>query len=298
MEPIPIYARVLGMLLGVVAVPVLGFGVLAGTISAVVTTAHVHRTTAYAVGDAPRLRLDVQYSDVVIEAGVDGRIVVNDDLTAGSITRAAAAWAVNQARVSISHEANGVSVRTTGSLNPVLAVRWSREIQVQVPARTDLDIASVGNLAVSRVDGNMRFRAASAFGTHANTTLQHVSLRGSSIIDRGSGVVRLDDVIVSGSTSLRSGAGRIVFAGSLAPGGNSLNIDAGGPSNVSITLPHPTDARAVVATNMGSLNADPIWHFTPAKGRLTRTWSADLSQTPSGSINVTTDGGNINFAAR
>ena len=298
MEPIPIYARVLGVLLGVVAVPMLGFGILAGTISAVVTTAHVHRTTAYAVGDAPRLRLDVQYSDVVIEAGLDGRIVVNDDLTAGSITRAAAAWAVNQARVTISHEANAVFVQTTGSLNPVLAVRWSREIQVQVPARTDLDIASLGNLAVSRVDGNMRIRAASGSGMDANTTLRHVSLRGSSIIDRGSGDIRLDDVTVSGSTSLKSEAGGIVFAGSLAPGSNSLNIDAGGPHNVSITLPHPTDARAVVATSRGNLNADPIWHFKPARGALTRTWSADLSQTPSGSISVTTDGGNINFAAR
>lgn len=142
MEPIPAYARVLGTLLGVLAVPMLGFGVLAGTISALVTTAHVHRTTTYAVADAPRLRLDVQYSHVVIEAGADGRIVVDDDHTAGSITRAAAGWAVNQARVSISHEANGVSVRATGSLNPVLAVNWSRELRVHVPARTDLDVTS------------------------------------------------------------------------------------------------------------------------------------------------------------
>lgn len=103
---------------------------------------------------------------------------------------------------------------------------------------------------------------------------------------------------VSGTTNLKSQVGGIVFAGSLAPGGNSLNIDAGGPSNVTITLPHPTDARAVVASNSGNLNADPIWQFTPARGALTRTWSADLSRTPSGSISVTTDGGNINFAAR
>jgi hypothetical protein len=293
MEPIPAYARVLGTLLGVLAVPMLGFGVLAGTISALVTTAHVHRTTTYAVADAPRLRLDVQYGHVVIDAGADGRIVVDDDHTAGSITRAAAGWAVNQARVSISQEANGVSVRTTGSLNPVLAVNWSRELRVQVPARTDLDVTSLGSLVVSGVDGNVLIR-----GRYANTTLRHVSLRGSSIIDGGIGAVRLDDVTVSGTTNLKSQVGGIVFAGSLAPGGNSLNIDAGGPSNVTITLPHPTDARAVVASNRGNLNADPIWQFTPARGALTRTWSADLSRTSSGSISVTTDGGNINFAAR
>src|SRR5215831_11363808 len=138
MERIPAYARVFGVLLAVVSVPILGFGVLAVTLSGVVTTAHVHRTTTYAVGDAPRLRLDVQYSDIVIEAGADGRIVVDDDHTAGSITRAAAASAVNQARVSVSQEANGVSVRMTASLDHDMAVNWSRHLRVQVPARTDI----------------------------------------------------------------------------------------------------------------------------------------------------------------
>jgi len=289
MERIPAYARVLGVLLAVVTVPILGFGVLAGTLSAVVTTAHMHRTTAYAVGDTPRLRLDVQYSDVVVEAGADGRIVVDDDHTAGSITRAAAAWAVNQAQVSISREPNGVSVRMTGSLDPGMAVKWSRDLRVQVPARTDLEVTSLGNLAVSRVDGNVLIR-----GRYGNTTLRHVSLRGTSIIDGGTGQVRLDDVTVSGSTSLKSDAD-IVFGGSLVPGGTSLNIEAAGPSNVSITLPYPTDARAVVASSRGNLNADPIWDFTTARSALMRTWSADLGPNPTGSIRVTTHEGKISF---
>lgn len=292
MERIPAYARVLGVLLAVVTVPILGFGVLAGTLSAVVTTAHMHRTATYAVGDAPRLRLDVQYSDVIIEAGADGRIVVDDDHTAGAITRAAAAWAVNQAQVSISREPDGVSVRMTGSFDPGMAVKWSRDLRVQVPARTDLEVTSLGNLAVSRVDGNALIR-----GRYGTTTLRHVSLRGTSIIDGGTGNVRLDDVTVSGSTSLKSGAD-IVFAGSLAPGGTSLNIEASGWSNVSITLPYPTDARAIVASNRGNLNADSIWYFTTARGALMRTWSADLSPNPTGSIRVTTDEGKINFWAR
>ena len=292
MERIPAYARVLGVLLAVVTVPILGFGVLAVTLSGVVTTAHVHRTTTYPVGDAPRLRIDVQYSDVVIEAGADGRIVIDDDHTAGSITRAAAASAVNQARVSISQEANGLSVRMTGSPDHGMALNWSRHLRVQVPARTDLEVMSLGNLTISRVDGNVLIRSRDGY-----TRLQHVSMRGTSIIDGGSGHVRLDDVTVSGSTSLKSEAD-IVFAGSLAPGGTSLNIEAGGTSNVSITLPHPTDARAVVASNTGNLNADSIWDFTTARSALTRTWSADLSPNPTGSIRVTTDEGKINFWAR
>jgi len=292
MEPIPAYTRLLGTLLGVVAVPVLGFSVLAGILSAVVITAHVHRTTTYAVGDAPRLLMDVQYGDVVIEAGADRRIVVDDQHTAGSITRAAAGWAVDQTQVNVSHQADEVFVRETGSFSPVLVISRSAHLRVQVPARTDLDITAVGNLAVSGVEGNVCIQ-----GRYAKTALRHVSLRGSSTIDGGIGNVHLDDVTVSATTSLTAQAGDIVFAGSLAPGGASLNIDASGSSNVSITLPHPTDARAVVATNRGNLNADSIWHFTTVRGALMRTWSADLSPNPTGRISVTADEGNINFWA-
>jgi len=291
MEPIPVYARVLGTFLGIVAVPVLVFGVLAGTSSVLATTAQVQRTTTYDVGDAPVLRLDVQHSDVVVEAGADGRIVVDYEHSASSITRAAAGWAVNQTRVSMSHEANEVSVRETSSLNPIVPLNRSAELRVQVPARTDLDITCFGNLTVGRLDGNVRIRG------RKGTTLRHVLLRNSSTVDGGPGTVQLDDVTVSGTASVKSRAGDILFSGSLAPGRNALNIDAGRQSNVSITLPHPTDARAIVATSTGNLNADPIWHFNPTRGPLTSTWSADLSANPSSAINVTTDQGNISFRA-
>lgn len=173
MDPIPVYARVLGTFLGIVAVPMLVFGVLAGTSSVLATTAQVHRTATYDVGDAPLLRLDVQHGDVVVEAGADGRIVVDYEHSASSITRAAAGWAVNQARVSISHEANDVSVQETSSLNPIVPLNRSAELRVQVPARTDLDITCFGNLTVGRLDGNFRIRG------RQGTTLRHVSLRNS-----------------------------------------------------------------------------------------------------------------------
>lgn len=296
MERIPVYARVLGTLLAVVTVPVLVLGVLAATVSALVTTAHVHRATAYPVGDAPRLRLDVRYSDVIIEAGADGRITVDEDQTAGSITRATAGWAVNQTRVSFSRQDNGVLVRTIGALNPGLVLKWSGVLRVQVPPRTDLDVTCLGDLTVSGVDGNVRIQPAS--GSGAKTTLRHVALRGNSTVDGGTGSIRLDDVTVSGTATVKSHAGDVVFVGSLLPGGNSLNVIGGGQSGVSITLPHPTDARAVVATNSGHLNADPIWHFATARGPQTKTWSADLSPKPSGSITVTTDAGNVDFGTR
>src|SRR5262249_36500162 len=140
-----------------------------------------------------------------------------------------------------------------------------------------------------RLDGNFRIRG------RQGTTLRHVSLRNSSTIDGGPGTVQLDDVTVSGTASVKSRAGDILFSGSLAPGPNALNIDAGRQSNVSLALPDPTDARAIVATSTGNLKADPIWHFSRTGGPLTSTWSADLSANPSSAINVTTDQGNISF---
>lgn len=296
MEPLPAYARVLGTLLAIIAVPGLVVAVLAGTVSAAVTTAHVHRVTAYAVGDSPRVRLDVRYAEVFVEVGDSGRIVVDDSHGAGSITRAGASTAASQTQVSVSRQGNEVSVTETSPLFGLVTLNRSARLTVYVPVHTDLDVASVGLVTVAGVDGNMQIH-----NSYARTSLHHVSIRGNSIIDGGFGDVELEDATVSGSVTLRSTIGDVLFAGSLASGPTTLNVEAAGNSRVSITLPYPTDARATITTIAGRLNANPIWHFTavpsgnPSRQTL---WTADLGSNPSGGVHVTTERGNIDFSAR
>lgn len=293
MEPVPVYVRVVGSLLAVVAVLILGFSLLAGTVSAAAIVASVHKTTPYAVGDAPRLHLDVQYGPVIVEAGRDGRIVVDDQRSAGFITRAGAGAAASQAQVSISHQAKEVSIRETTPLVQGASINRSALLRVQVPAHTNLDITSLDAVTVTGVEGNMKIRSA-----YARTAVTHATLRGDSTIDGGFGNVNLDDVTVSGTATLKSALGNVVFAGSLLPGGTTLSIDAGRFNKVSITLPHPTDARATVTTRLGNLHANPVWHFSSVQSRSNRSWTADLGPNPSGTVNVTADAGNVDFGAR
>jgi len=186
-----------------------------------------------------------------------------------------------------------VAVRETNPIFQLVSLSRSAQVTLQVPAHTDLDITSLGTVVVTGIDGNVRIQ-----GSYGNTTLSHVSLRGESTIEGGNGNVHLDDVTVAGNTSLKSTVGDLAFSGSLTPGGTNLRIEAGRFSNVSITLPHPTDARATVATRTGNLNPDPIWHFSPVQSGSSRSWTADLGSNPTGAVDVTTDRGNIDFGAR
>ena len=292
-EHIPAYARAIGTMLALVAFLVLAFCLVLTTAGAAVTIATVHNTATYTVGTAPRIRVDLQYGALIVEEGRDGRVVVDDHRSAGSITRAAAGATANQTHVSINQQADQVDIRETNPTFQIVSLGRSAQLRLQVPAHTDLDITSLGNVTVSGIDGNLRIQ-----DSYGNTTLSHVSLRGDSTIDGGTGSVHLDNVTLSGNASLKSAVGDLAFTGSLTPGGTNLGISAGRFSAVSITLPHPTDARATVATRTGNLNPDPIWHFSPVQSGSSRAWTADLGPNPTGTVNVTTEGGNIDFGAR
>jgi hypothetical protein len=293
MEPIPAYARVLGTILAVIAVPGVIATVLAGTVNAAMTTAHIHRVTTYTVGDSPRLSLDVRYGEVFVEVGDNGRIVVDDSHSASSITRAGASAAASQTQVRVSRQGNQVSVTETSPLFALATLNRSARLTVYVPVHTDLDVASVGLVTVAGVDGNIQIH-----NSYVRTVLHHVSIRGNSTIDGGFGDVELEDATVSGSLTLRSTNGDLLFAGSMAPGATTLNVQASDNGRVSIVLPYPTDARATITTSDGRLSADPIWRFNANPSGLARSWTADLGANPSGAVNVTTWRGNIEFGAR
>jgi Putative adhesin len=292
MEPIPMYVRVLGIVLAAVASPLLVASVCAGTLRAAQINAEIHRTASYSVGTTPKLHVEAQFGKVVIERGEPGRIDVVDDHGTASITRAAAGSLTAQISVTVSQHADLLEVRQFSPIyQPTQLNRYST-LTVRVPAQTDLEVSCLGDVDVQGVDGNVRIST-----TVGHAVLRNSSLRGPSTITTRLGDIRAETVSVSGSAKLSTGTGSIVFNGALAPGSSSLDISSG-HGDVEVTLPYKTDARASVASQEGNLHSDPVWHFTAEEGVSPRRWVADLIPNPTGSIHVTTSWGDIKFSAR
>lgn len=291
MEPIPMYVRVLGILLAAIASPLLVASVFAGTLSAARINADIHRTASYPVATAPKLHVEAQFGKVVIERGEPGRIDVVDDHGTASITRAAAGSLAAQMNVTISQHGDVLEVRQFSPIfQPAQLNRYST-LTVRVPAQTDLEVSCLGDVDVQGVDGNARIST-----NVGHATLRNSSLRGSSTVTSRFGNIHAEAVSVAGSAKFSTGAG-IVFNGALAPGGTNLDISSGA-GGVAVTLPYQTDARASVASQSGNLHSDPVWHFTAEQGVSPRHWVADLGPSPTGTIHVTTSFDDIKFSAR
>jgi hypothetical protein len=289
-EPIPGWTRVIGGVVavgtGLVAIPM----IVLGTASLASTIAQVQRTTTFIVGAAPRLQVDTQVG-VAIEAGRDGRIVVEDQRSAGSITRAAAAAALKQMAVDVSRQGDLVVVRQAASPALPTLLERSSLITIQVPAHTDLDVNALGDSRIQGIDGAVHLTSPGTLEVRDST------LQGTSTVSAPVGQVDLTNVTVAGSTTVKTTLGGITFAGRLAPGGSSLDIEdqAGG---VSVVLPRPTDARAVIITQSGQFRADGTWLFTPDEVTAPRRWTADLGPNPTGTVTVRTGLGSVEFGSR
>lgn len=292
MEPIPLYVRVLGILLAAIVSPLLVASVFAGTLRAAQINAEIHRTASYSVGATPKLHVEAQFGKVLIERGEPGRIDVVDDHGTASITRAAAGSLAAQINVTVSQHADVLEVRQFSPIYQPTQLNRYATLTVRVPAQTDLEVSCLGDVDVQGVDGNARI---STKVGHA--AVRNSSLRGASTIAVGFGDIRAEAVNVSGNTMLSTGTGSIVFNGALAPGGTRLDMSSGA-GGVEIILPYQTDARATVASEEGNLHSDPVWHFTAEQGVSPRRWVADLVPSPTGSIKVTTSFGDVKLSAR
>jgi hypothetical protein len=292
MQPVRTYARVIGIATAALSAPLAVLLVAAVTLGMAGTTATIHRTTSFAVGGPARLTLDVRFGSVLVEGGAPGRITVEDLRSASAVTRAGAGAAVVQTQLTLEQQGDEVRVRETSPLLSAPETSRSGSLTIRVPARTELDLTCLGDLEVDGVDGRLRVA-----GGGGDVTLRNVTLRGESRVDDAVGGVRLLRSTVAGSTVVTSRLGTVTFDGTLAPGGSSLSI-LGGGGDVTVALPHPTDARAAVATQVGELDADPVWHFAPDQLGTPRRWTANLGPNPTGSVYVATNLGNINFTVR
>src|SRR5262249_13465604 len=134
------------------------------------------------------------------------------------------------------------------------ALRRTSSITIHVPAHTDVDVNDVTRLEIQGIDGNVRVQG------NGSADLRDVVLRGASTFDAPIAALTMTNVTIAGAATITKAAGDVSFSGSLAPGGSSLDIDSR-TGDVTVKLPHPTDARAAISTQVGELGADPSWHF-------------------------------------
>ena len=291
MAPVPVWAKALALVVAATTAPVMALLVLATGLTIASTSATVHRTTTFDVGAAPRLQVDSRFVHVTIEAGPDGRIVVDHRESAGSLTRAGAAAALGQTAVHATRQGDLVTVGETAGPYRLFALSRDSTITIRVPVHTDLDLAP-GALDVRGIDGTVQVR-----GSVGSVTRRQVTLRGASTLVPNAGDRDMRDVRVAGSAVVRTGTGHVRFDGTLAPGGSSLDVDTT-RGDVRIALPRPTDARAAVATQLGELHADPAWGFLPDSAESPRRWTADLGPDPTGTVTVRAALGSVEFTVR
>src|SRR2546421_4401780 len=118
---VPIWAKVLAVLVGAATAPLTALLVAAGAVALAGTNADLHRVTSFAVGSAPRLQVDAEFGQVRIEAGQDGRVVVDDRQSADALTRAAAAAALERTAARTSRQGDLVVGRQQERRAPRLA---------------------------------------------------------------------------------------------------------------------------------------------------------------------------------
>jgi len=290
-EPIPTWARVIGVVVaittGLIAIPT----VVLGAVSLASTVGQIQHTTAFDVGPLPRLQVHARFGTVAIEAGQEGRVVVHDRRSSGTITRAAATATLRQIAVDVSRQGDLVLVRQEGSPFTPPEVNRDSTITIEVPVRTDLTVDGIGTLRVQGIDGAVHVQG------YSQVDLTDTTLRGASTVDQPVGEVTLRNVTVAGSAVVTKTLGAVTFSGQLAPGGSSLDIEDH-TGDVTVVLPRPTDARAVVSTQVGNFRADGTWLFTPDQVVDPRHWTADLGPSPTGTITVRTSLGTVTFRSR
>jgi hypothetical protein len=290
-ERIPGWARFVAVAAGVVTMLLLVPMIALGAATVAATVGQIQRTISVDVGPAASLRVDAQFGSVAIEAGQDGRIVVQDRRAAGSITRAGAAAALAQMAVAVSQQGDQVLVRQHSPEFAAPTINRNSTITIQVPTRTDVTVANVGSARIQGIDG------AVAFQGPGSIELRDVTLRGTSTVNASIGDVTMTNVTVAGATTVTKTLGGLTFDGQLAPGGSSLDIkdDAG---DVKVTLPQPTDARAVVTAPPSDFHTNGSWLFTPDAVAAPRHWTADLGPNPTGTVTVLTYLGQVTFSSR
>jgi hypothetical protein len=264
--------------LGVALVLAAATGGVLGAMAITLATARASSTQTLRVGARPALVLRGATGDVEVVAGGEGEVRVEARRQARAISARQAAAVLAQTEVAISQEGDTVSVETHaagGAASGVSALgRESRvDLVVRVPAATEADVrVALGDLQVHGVEGPLR-----------------------ATVD--SGDAHLDELRLSGASSVAVATGDATVAGALAPDATlDVRVSAG---DARIYLPAGTAAVIDAQTALGHVDVRG-WPVAVRESGSGQRGSGEVGDSRLGSaaLRVRVSVGNVLVAAR
>jgi hypothetical protein len=223
----------------ILAIPLFGtsliFALFAGLggvslIDSVTASHSVTDTTELATGGS--VTVNASSSAVVIEAGPEGQVSVQDWMQVKSPTRSLARAALStfaQSSVSTTAAGDTVTIPSPEDFN-LTAFNLDRRVTIRMPAGADLKL---------RAD-------AAAVDLH--------DLRGNLDLTVSAGAIRLLGVTVNGSDRITATAGAVAFDGTLQGGTLDIETESGA---IAVHLPAGTNASYDLATTNGAILVQP-----------------------------------------
>ena len=270
-RPAPLWVKVIAVL---VAIPTILFALLAAAgaaafIDGLTADRTTHLTAPLAAGGT--VDVELNSGGVVIEAGPDGQVTVDDRLSVRAPTRDLARRALDNFSVSREATAGTGVVVTVPSAVYGFATSVNREITIHVPTGARMIV----------------------HGTNAGARL--LGLSGPLQVEVDSGGVDLQNIVVTSSDSVSISNGAVNFKGRI--NGGTLDVAARNGA-VNILVPPDTNATYALTSHFGAINVERPDGPSHSTSGLQRTLSGNLGAGTGASITVRTTNGAINLDAR
>jgi hypothetical protein len=274
-SPVPLYVRLIGVLLILLALLWVFCGVASTLVAFVVSgsqEASASDSRSLPVVGAPTYAITAGVGSVRLVSGDPGRVSYTLDKRVRALSQPAARRQLDRITIAARQTGNAFTLAEQSpgfSWQDALESR-STTLTIALPPRaTVLITTSAGDLTVS-----------------------DLTLTGDSQIDQTAGNVVMRAVTIARTLTIRSTAGNVDLDGSLGTGATlDVRLAAG---NLTVTLPHDTAAHLDAQTSAGNLSALG-W---PGLQTSARSAAGDLSANPAGRVSLTVAAGNLTILSR
>jgi hypothetical protein len=289
---VPLYVKLIGGCLATSMIVFLVLACIGGVATAVVFSGPEVSTSSsqdLSVSGVPLIHLNSNASDVTILAGTDHSTVhILVQKHAQAINSASAQAGLNRMKVTTTQSGDTVDVEThfTDEVGIILHHEWM-DLTITVPPSTNLDLTTgAGDVTITGIEGTMQLTSEAG-----DIALNNSALEGTSTIHSEAGNMRLQSVIADAHTSIITNAGNVDFNGKAESGASlSVHTNAG---NVTLTLPPDTSAHFSATSNVGNITIDPIWPISVTKETVISSANGTMGTSPSATISVSTNAGDI-----
>jgi DUF4097 and DUF4098 domain-containing protein YvlB len=226
-------------------------------------------TRTFTVSGTPTLSLDVSAGNVHVVPGTDGQVTLALTKQVQAITRTAAQEALAATTIDATQDGDTIHVHITQpSFDGFPGVtNRSLELTVTVPASANLELTmAAGNLNAKGINGTLTGRVSA-------------------------GNLELDDMTVSGASSLHVTAGNVEYHGALAPNASfDVSVTSG---NIDISLPRTTSTHVQAGATAGNASVRGWPGVSETHAGPNSTISVDLNPPTTSTLSLQVTAGNV-----